>query len=177
MSGDIASPTFSASVTASPTAHAGVAEIDIYKPRWLREREAQMLPDAQKRYSQPVTELETGKGRKITAELVHAYLKAAGGAKGKPARPRAFNPTTGLWCPTLSKGRKSGAPDDYCAEKGVRVPLTFVELAAIVLLPRVKAVPVPDPTATPVELFVMVLLDKYTVPIPPRPPPTCTPGA
>ena len=52
----------------SPTANAGAqvtvsAEIDIYKPLWLREAEAKLLSEAQKRYSQPDAHIEAGTGR------------------------------------------------------------------------------------------------------------------
>jgi hypothetical protein len=49
MSGDIQSTNFRASATASATVQASVAEIDIYKPLWLRESEAQMLAEAKRR--------------------------------------------------------------------------------------------------------------------------------
>jgi hypothetical protein len=81
--GEIAAKSVTA--TASATAQANVtAEIDIYKPLWLRESEAQMLADAQKRYgSQPVTQIEAGKGRKITAAKAKEYVIAAKGDKDK----------------------------------------------------------------------------------------------
>ena len=81
--GEIAAKSVTA--TASTTAQANVtAEIDIYKPLWLRESEAQMLADAQKRYgSQPVAQIEAGKGRKITAAKANEYVIAAKGNKDK----------------------------------------------------------------------------------------------
>jgi hypothetical protein len=80
--GEIAAKSVTA--TASATAQANVtAEIDIYKPLWLRESEAQMLAEAKKRILGPATPPEAGKGRKITPEQAMAYLKAAGGDKDK----------------------------------------------------------------------------------------------
>jgi hypothetical protein len=42
------------SANATAGAQATVVPIDIYKPLWLRESEAQMLAESRKRYSQPV---------------------------------------------------------------------------------------------------------------------------
>ena len=81
MSGDIQSTNFSARATASATVQTGVAEIDIYKPLWLREAEAQMLAEAKKRILGPAP--EAGQGRKITPEQAMVYLKAAAGDKDK----------------------------------------------------------------------------------------------
>jgi hypothetical protein len=79
----------SVSATATAGAHANLtAEIDIYKPLWLREAEAKLLADAKKQYSQPVAQIEAGKGRKLSAERAKAYLKAAGGDKDN-SRSRA----------------------------------------------------------------------------------------
>jgi hypothetical protein len=65
--GEIAAKSVTA--TASATAQANVtAEIDIYKPLWLRESEAQMLAESRKRLLGPATPPEAGKGRKITRE-------------------------------------------------------------------------------------------------------------
>jgi hypothetical protein len=60
-----------------------VAPVDIYRPLWLRESEAQMLAESRKRYSQPIQQIETRSSRKMTAEQAKAYLKAAGGDKDK----------------------------------------------------------------------------------------------
>jgi hypothetical protein len=81
ISGDIRSTNFSATATASATVNAGVAEIDIYKPLWLRESEAQMLAEAKKRILGPAP--EAGKGRKITAAKAKEYVIAAKGDKDK----------------------------------------------------------------------------------------------
>jgi hypothetical protein len=81
MSGDIQSTNFKASATASATVQAGVAEIDIYKPLWLRESEAQMLAEARKRILGPDTPPEAGNGRKITAVKATEYVIAAKGDK------------------------------------------------------------------------------------------------
>ena len=70
------------SANASSGAQANLtAEIDIYKPLWLRESEAQMLAEAKKRILGP--QPEAGQGRKITPEQVQTYLKVAGGDKDK----------------------------------------------------------------------------------------------
>jgi hypothetical protein len=74
----------SVSATASAGAQVTVsAEIDIYKPLWLREAEAKLLSEAQKRYSQPVAQIEARSSRKLTAEQAQAYLTAAGGDKDR----------------------------------------------------------------------------------------------
>jgi hypothetical protein len=83
MSGDIQSTNFNASATASATVQAGVAEIDIYKPLWLRESEAQMLAESRKRILGPDTPPEAGNGRKITAIKATEYVIAAKGDKDK----------------------------------------------------------------------------------------------
>ena len=78
--GEIAAKSVTA--TASATAQANVtAEIDIYKPLWLRESEAQMLAEAKQRILGPDTPLEAGKGRKITAAKANEYVIAAKGDK------------------------------------------------------------------------------------------------
>jgi hypothetical protein len=77
-------PANNVSAHASSGAQANVTpEIDIYKPLWLRESEAQMLAESRKRLLGPATPPEAGKGRKITPEQVQAYLKAAGSDKDK----------------------------------------------------------------------------------------------
>jgi hypothetical protein len=81
MSGDIQSTNFRASATASATVQAGVAEIDTYKPLWLRESEAQMLAEARKRILGPDTPPEAGNGRKITPAKANEYVIAAKGDK------------------------------------------------------------------------------------------------
>jgi hypothetical protein len=78
--GEIAAKSVTA--TASATAQANVtAEIDIYKPLWLRESEAQMLAEAQRRLLG--AEPEAGRGRKITAVKATEYVIAAKGDKDK----------------------------------------------------------------------------------------------
>jgi hypothetical protein len=71
------------SANATAGAQATVVPIDIYKPLWLRESEAQMLAESRKRYSQPVQQIEARSSRKMTAEQAKAYLTAAGGDKDK----------------------------------------------------------------------------------------------
>ena len=72
-------PANNVSAHASSGAQANVtAGIDIYKPLWLRESEAQMLAESRKRYSQPVQQIEARSSRKMTAEPAKAYLTAAG---------------------------------------------------------------------------------------------------
>jgi hypothetical protein len=74
----------SVTATASATAQANViAEIDIYKPLWLRESEALMLAEARKRILGPDTPPEAGNGRKITAVKATEYVIAAKGDKDK----------------------------------------------------------------------------------------------
>ena len=57
------------------------AEIDIYKPLWLRESEAQMLAEAKRRILG--AEPEAGQGRKLTAVKATEYVIAAKGDRDK----------------------------------------------------------------------------------------------
>jgi hypothetical protein len=80
--GEIAAKSVTA--TASATAQANVtAEIDIYKPLWLRESEAQMLAESRKRILGPATPPEAGEGRKLTAVKATEYVVAAKGDRDK----------------------------------------------------------------------------------------------
>ncbi len=72
----------SLTATESATAQANVtAEIDINKPLWLPESEAQMLAEARKRNLGPDTPPEAGNGRKITPAKANEYVIAAKGDK------------------------------------------------------------------------------------------------
>jgi hypothetical protein len=106
--GEIAAKSVTA--TASTTAQANVtAEIDIYKPLWLRESEAQMLAEAKRRILGPATPPEAGKGRKITAAKAKEYVIAAKGDKdqAREARVRMGGSFSCRTCSTNGSSRYS----------------------------------------------------------------------
>jgi hypothetical protein len=78
--GEIANANFSATATANAVQN-GVAEIDIYKPLWLRESEAKMLAESKQRILGPGTPPEAGEGRPLTPEKATEYVIAAKGNK------------------------------------------------------------------------------------------------